>query len=67
MTRLLRRAETKRGSAGTGGVIRQARSRVEREAPPDDEVMAVVEKSLAQPDFSLDSCGVVFITWVGQP
>ena len=29
--------------------------------------MAVVEESLAQPDFSLESCGVVFITWVAQP
>ena len=29
--------------------------------------MAVVEKALAQPAFSLESCGAVFITWAHRP
>ena len=49
-------------------VIRQARARIDAEQDRDDEVvMELVEKSLAQPVFSLESCGAVFITWVGRP
>jgi ATP-dependent helicase HepA len=44
-------------------IIRQARARVDAERAPDDAVMTVVEKALAQPAFSLESCGAVFITW----
>jgi hypothetical protein len=47
-------------------VIRRARSRDERESPPDD-VLAAVDHALNHPVFSLDSCGAVFITWVYQP
>lgn len=48
-------------------VIRQARERIDGEQTRDDEVMAVVEKALAGPTFSLESCGAVFITWEGRP
>jgi ATP-dependent helicase HepA len=48
-------------------VIRQARARIDGEQASGDEVMAVVEKALAQPAFSLESCGVVFIIWAGRP
>jgi ATP-dependent helicase HepA len=47
-------------------VIRRARARVDAEQDRGDEVMVVVEKALAQPAFSLESCGAVFITWVGR-
>jgi ATP-dependent helicase HepA len=47
-------------------VIRRARSRAEPQAPSDN-VMAAVEDALAHPVFGLDSCGVVFITWVYRP
>ena len=30
-------------------------------------VMGAVEKALAHPVFSLESCGAVFITWVDRP
>jgi len=48
-------------------VIRRARSRAERQTPPDDDVMAAVEDALAHPVFGLDSCGAVFITWGYRP
>lgn len=48
-------------------VILQARSRIGGESPPDRIVMAAVERALAHPTFSLDSCGAVFITWVYRP
>lgn len=47
-------------------VITLARAREERESPPDD-VLAAVEHALDHPVFSLDSCGVIFNTWMYQP
>jgi hypothetical protein len=68
--RVIRRlAEARERSASARAresVIRLARSREERESPPDD-VLAAVEHALDHPVFSLDSCGAVFISWVYQP
>ena len=68
--RVIRRlAEARERSASARereSVIRRARSRDERESPPDD-VLAAVEHALDHPVFSLDSCGAVFITWVYRP
>ncbi len=47
-------------------VIWEARARIDGEQTSDDAVMEVVEKALAQPVFSLESCGAVFITWEGR-
>ncbi|MEV4288470.1 protein DpdE [Nonomuraea bangladeshensis] len=47
--------------------ILQARSRIGGESPPDETVMAAVEHALANPEFSLDSCGAAFITWMHRP
>jgi ATP-dependent helicase HepA len=47
-------------------VIRQARARIDAEQARDDTVMMVVEQALAQPAFSLESCGAVFITWADR-
>lgn len=66
-----RRLATARRRAATArerdAVIRQARARIDGEQPCDDDVMAVVERALAHPAFSLESCGAVFITWAVQP
>src|SRR5262249_17431996 len=48
-------------------VITQAGARIDGEPIGDDAVMTMVEKALAQPAFSLESCGAVFITWTDQP
>jgi ATP-dependent helicase HepA len=68
---VMRRLAAGRRRAATAreleAVIRQARARIDAEHDRDDEVMELVEKSLAQPVFSLESCGAVFITWVGRP
>jgi ATP-dependent helicase HepA len=48
-------------------VIRQARARIGGEQVHEDAVMDVVEQALAQPTFSLESCGAVFITWTSRP
>jgi ATP-dependent helicase HepA len=67
---VVRRLDTARRRAAAArereAVIRQARARVDGEADRGDEVMTAVEKCLANPAFSLDSCGAVFITWVGR-
>lgn len=44
--------------------ILTARSRTGAVSTADYEVMAAVERSLSKPVFTLESCGVVFITWV---
>jgi hypothetical protein len=44
--------------------ILTARSRTGAVSTADYEVMAAVERSLSNPVFTLESCGVVFITWV---
>ena len=49
--------EREASSGGRGRASTGSRTR-------DDEVMALVEQALAHPVFSLESCGVVFITWV---
>jgi ATP-dependent helicase HepA len=65
--RRLAEARERSASARTReSVIRRARSREEQDSPPDD-VLAAVEHALDHPVFSLDSCGVVFISWVYQP
>jgi ATP-dependent helicase HepA len=48
-------------------VIIQARSRIEPESAPNRDVTAAVQQALANPVFSLDSCGAVIITWVYKP
>jgi ATP-dependent helicase HepA len=57
-----RRAATARQNEA---VIRRARARIDGEQASDDQVMLAVEQALAQPAFSLESCGAVFITWAG--
>jgi ATP-dependent helicase HepA len=64
LTAARRRAATAREH---DAVIRQARARIDGEPVRDDAVMTVVEKALAQPAFSLESCGAVFITWADRP
>jgi ATP-dependent helicase HepA len=68
---VMRRLATARRRAADArnrdAVIRQARARIDAEQAHDDEVMAVVEKSLVQPAFGLESCGAVFITWADRP
>jgi hypothetical protein len=44
----------------------QARARNDGEPVRDEAVMTVVERALAQPVFSLESCGAVFITWADR-
>jgi ATP-dependent helicase HepA len=48
-------------------VILDARSRIDGGAAPDRDVMAAVEHALANPVFSLESCGAVLITWMYRP
>jgi ATP-dependent helicase HepA len=48
-------------------VILDARSRVDAGSAASRDVMAAVERALANPVFSLESCGAVFITWVYRP
>ena len=45
-------------------VILDARSRLDDGSVADRDVMAAVAHALANPVFSLESCGAVVITWV---
>jgi ATP-dependent helicase HepA len=63
--RLIKARERATDAQERESIIRRARSHTERQSP--DDVMAAVRHALADPIFSLDSCGAVFITWVQQP